>query len=121
MGTGTPAGEGPRVFPTSGGTADGGHGPQTSTVWGMGVPNHWGSASNSGDELYLGVYFLPSEHVRTIHSDSSYNELVSGGGAESGPATIKSMVVAACSIYPRNKSMTRRRGGGGGHTGTEES
>ena len=49
MGTDPPAGEIPRGFPPLGGTADGGHGPQISTGWDMGVPNHWGGAGNGGD------------------------------------------------------------------------
>ena len=48
MGNDPPAGEVPRWFPPPGGTADVGHGTQTSTGWDMGVPTNWGGAGNGG-------------------------------------------------------------------------
>ena len=49
-----------------------------------------------------------------IHCDSSYRELVSGVGAESGTAPIQEMVGAARSGCPRDKSGACSSGGGGG-------
>ena len=106
--------ESPQWFPPPGGTSDGGHGPQTSTGWYMGVPNHWDGAVNGGAGREWGAYRPPPEHGRTIHRNSSYHGLVSGGGAEAGTATIQAMVVAACSGYRRDKSGACSSGGGGG-------
>ena len=41
-----------------------------------------------------GVYRLIPEHSCTVHCDSSYHELVSGGGEESGTAYIQAIVGA---------------------------
>ena len=48
---------------------------------------------------------LPPEHCRKIYCDSSYHVLVSGGGAEAGSATLKEMMGASLSIYPRDKRI----------------
>ena len=42
------AGEGPQGFPPLVSTAAGGHGPQMSMEWYMGVPTDWGSSGNRG-------------------------------------------------------------------------
>ena len=94
----------PQRFPPPGGTADSGYGTQISTGWDMGVPTHWGGAGNGGDGRDWGVYQPPPEHVCTIHCNLSYHVLVSSGEAEAGTMTIQEMVVAARSIYPRDKS-----------------
>ena len=56
MVTDPPVGEIPRGFPPIGGAADGGHGPQMSTVWYMGVYTHWGGAGNVGAGVDQGLY-----------------------------------------------------------------
>ena len=92
----------PGVSPPSG-AADGGHGPQTLTVWDMGVPTHWGGAGNIVTEGDRCIYHLSSEHVRTINFDYSYHGLVSGGVAEAGNEPIQAMVGAASPGYPGDK------------------
>ena len=110
-------GEGPQGFPPPGGTVDGGHETQTSTGGDMGVPTHWGGAGNGGAGQDGGVYRPPPEHSRTIHYDSSYHGLVSGGRAEARTATIKAMVGEACSGYPRDNSGACSSRGGEGDRG----
>ena len=44
--------------------------------------------------------------VFTIHCDSYYHGLVSGGGAESGDVALAEMVGAVRSIYTRDKNIT---------------
>ena len=80
----------------------------------MGVPTHWGGADNSRGGVYWGVYRPPPEHGLTIYCNLSYHGLVSGGVAETGTATIKAMVGAACSGYPMDKSGACSSGGGKG-------
>ena len=48
MGPEPPVGEFPRRVSPPGGTADGGHGPQTSDGWDVGVPTHRSGAGNGG-------------------------------------------------------------------------
>ena len=48
MGNDPSAGEGPQGFPPLVSTAAGGHGPQMSMEWDMGVPTNSGSAGNRG-------------------------------------------------------------------------
>ena len=67
--------------------------------------------------IYWCVYKPPPDHSLTIHSDSSYHGLVSDGKPEDGTATIKTMVGAAHSGYPRDKSGACISGGGGGRRG----
>ena len=93
--------------------ADGSHGPQTSIVWDMGVPTHWGGAINCGAGWYRSIYFPPPEHGRTIYFDLSYRGLVSGGGVEDLTEPIQVMVGSAWSGYPWYKSGAWNIGGGG--------
>ena len=60
----------------------------------------------------LDIYCPPPEHVCTIHSNSSYHGLVSGGGAEAGNVSIHSMAGAARPGYPSNKRGGCSSGGG---------
>ena len=80
----------------------------------MGIYNHWGGAGDSGTRRYQGVYCPSLEHGRTIHCESSYHRLVSGGGEEAGDEYLTDMAVAACSRYPMDKSGKRGRRDGGG-------
>ena len=48
MGTEPPVVESPQGFTQPVGVSDGGHGPQKSTGWYMGVYTHWGGAGNGG-------------------------------------------------------------------------
>ena len=59
VGTEPPVVEIPQGLPPLGGAADGGHGPQTSTGWDMGVYIHWGGAGNDGGGGDWGVYPPP--------------------------------------------------------------
>ena len=93
-----PQGVSPRVL-----KANGGHGPQTSAMWYMSVPTHWGGASNVGTGGDWGIYFPPPEHGCTIHFDSSYHILVSGGGSEAGNVPIQATVGADRPEYPGYK------------------
>ena len=108
--------ENPRGCPPLGGTSDDGHGPQKSTGWDMGVLTHWGGAGNGGSGQYQGVYLPPPEHGRTVHCNSYYHVLVSGGGAEAGTTYIQAMVGAPHSRYPGDKSGECRSGGRGGES-----
>ena len=81
MGPDPPVGEIPRGVSPPGGAADGGHGPQTSAGWDMGVPTHWGGASNGGTGVNRVIYRPLPEHGREIYCDPSYHGLVSGGRA----------------------------------------
>ena len=90
-----PFGESYRGFPPPGGAADGGHVPQTSTVWDIGVYAHWGRAGNCGAGVDHSVYCPPPEHDCTVHCDLSYHGLVSGGGAEAGTAPIQEVAGVA--------------------------
>ena len=70
-------------------------------------------------DIYLSVvkvsiYRPPTEHVRTVHCDSSYHGLVSGGGAEAGNVPIQAMVGASPPGYPGDKGRACRSRGGGG-------
>ena len=79
----------------------------------MAISIHWGGAGDSGTRIDWDIYIPPPEHGRTIHCNSSYHGLVSGGGAEAGGAALAEMVGAARSTYPRDKSGARGRGYGG--------
>ena len=70
----------------------------------MVVFTHWYGADNGGTRGDQGLYRLPPEHVRTINCEFSYHELVSGGIADAGNATIKEVVGSACSGYTRDNS-----------------
>ena len=56
LGFDPPVGESPRGVSPQGGTADGGHGNQTSAIWDMGVPTHWGGAKYFGTGGDRGIY-----------------------------------------------------------------
>ena len=60
-------GEGPRGFQPLGGTEDGGHDPQISMGWYMGVTTNWGGAGNGGSGRDQDIYCLPPEHGCTIN------------------------------------------------------
>ena len=85
----------------------------------MGVYTHWGGAENGGAGGDRGVYNPSPEHGRTLHCNSSYHGLVSGGGAEAGTAPIQGMVGVARSGYPGDNGRADSRGGeaGGGGVG----
>ena len=86
----------------------------------MGVYTNWGGAGNGGAVGDLGVYPPPPEHGRTVHCDSFYHGLVSGGGAESGTAPIQAMVGSVRSGYPEdNCGACRSEERGGEEKGTE--
>ena len=91
-----------------------GNGTQTSTGWDMGVYIYWGSTGNGGAGGYRGVYCPPPEHGHTVHCDSYYHGILSGGRAEAGTAPIQDMVVAFLSGYPGDKGGACSRQGGGG-------
>ena len=79
----------------------------------MGVYTHWGGAENGGAGGDRGVYNPSPEHGRTLHCNSSYHGLVSGGGAEAGTAPIQAMLGASYSRYPGDKGGASRKRGGG--------
>ena len=114
MGTDPPVGEISQGVSPPGGAADEGHGTKTSTGWDMGVYTHWGSAGNGRAGGDRGVYRPPPEHSRTVHCDSSYHGLVSGGGSESGTAPIQLMVGSSCPVYPGDKGRDAAAEGGRG-------
>ena len=105
--------EGPHGLPPRGSPADFGHGPRTPIERDMGISTHWGGAGDGGTRRDRGVYRPPPEYDRTIHCDSSYCGLVSGGGAEAGYAALVEMVGSARSRYPRGKSGACGSGDGG--------
>ena len=72
----------------------------------MGVPTHWGGASNCGTGGDWGIYFPPPEHGIKIHCDFSDNGIVSDRGAESGNVPIQAMVGSACPVYPGDKGIS---------------
>ena len=94
--------------------ADGGHGTQMSMGWDMGAPIHLGGTVNGGSVKYQGVHHPSPEHSRTVHCNSSYHGLVSGGGAGAWTETSKLMVRSNNYVYLRDKSGACRRGGGVG-------
>ena len=56
MGSDPLVGEIPRGVSPPGGAANGGHRPQTPTIWDMGLPTYWGGTGNSGtggDRVYF--------------------------------------------------------------------
>ena len=69
----------------------------------MGLYNYWGGSGNGGAGGDRGVYLPPTEHGSTVHCDSSYYGIVSGGGGEAGTMPIQAMVGADCSVYPGDK------------------
>ena len=63
----------------------------------------------------------PSEQGRTVHCNSSYHRIVSGGGAEARTAPIQAMVRADRSGYSGDKGgACSSRGGGGGKLSDKE-
>ena len=95
MGPDALVGEGPCRISPPGGTADGGHGPQTSARLYVGVTTHWSGSGNGGTGGDRGIYRSPPEHGDTIHCDPSYHGIVFGGGAEARNAPIQVMVGTA--------------------------
>ena len=117
MGLEAPVREGPCRFSPPGGTADRGHGPQTSDGRYVGVTTHWSGAVNFGTGEDRGIYHPPQEHGCAIHFDSTYNVLVFGGGAEAGNSPIQEMVGTARPGYHGDLGEVGSHGGGGGDKG----
>ena len=87
----------------------------------MGVYTHRGGAGNGGAGGDRGVYHPPPEQGCTVHCNSSYHGLLSGGGAEVGTAPIQAMVGAARSEYPGdNGGRATAKGGGRGRRNRRE-
>ena len=82
------------------------HGNWTPIEREMDISNHWHRAGNDGNRRDQGVYRPSQKHGFTIHCDSYYHGLVSGGGAESGDVALAEMVGAVRSIYTRDKNIT---------------
>ena len=68
----------------------------------------------NGAGVDQGVYFPTLEHGRTVHCNSYYNGLVSGGITEAATVSIQEMVGVDRSGYPVDKGGACRCGGGGG-------
>ena len=112
-------GEGPCGVSPTGGTADGGHGTQTSAGQYVGVPNHWSGAGNGGTGGDRGIFCPPPEHRRAIHCDPSYHGLVSSDRAEYGNAPIQAMVGTSRPGYHGDQGGADICGGTGGDGGGE--
>ena len=78
--------------------------------WNMGISTLWGGASDDGNRIDWGLYCSLPEHGHTIHCNSSYHVLVSGGKSEDKDAAIAEVMGADLSRYPMDKSGAHIRG-----------